>query len=99
MLDRITELGGRLKRSRATLNESDMAFGIQKSACSYQIYVARWLARQSPTAIVPVKPPGGQIPNVLFVLMRCYYCRLVNVWYETSDGRGGRPDWAVSSDI
>ena len=59
--------------SRATLHESDMAFVIQWSGRSSHISAARWIAHQSPTAIVPVRLPGGQNPNSLFLLLRCYY--------------------------
>ena len=85
--------------SRATLHESDMAFVIQWSGRSSHISAARWIAHQSPTAIVPVRLPGGQNPNSLFLLLRCYYRDVVNLWFKMSDRIGGRPNLAMSSDI
>ena len=59
--------------NRAALHESDMVFVIQWKGRSYHTSLARWVACQSPTAIVPVRLPGGQNPNILFLLLQCYY--------------------------
>ena len=60
--------------------------------------MAWWSARENSTAASPVRIPGGQNPGTLF-LVGVIIADVVNLWFKISDGIGGRPDWAVSSDI
>ena len=89
-------LGGNLNVSRATLQESDKGFIIQWNGQGYHSSGATWLVRRSPTTIVPVQIHERAEPQYpIFLLMRCYYRCVVNLWFKISDGIGGKPNWTM----